>query len=57
VALTGWLVDKTALVRLAQSTEAEIWAGRIERGLVCISTVRRPVPSPAWAMTTRSTGC
>jgi predicted nucleic acid-binding protein len=41
VAVTGWLVDKSALVRLGQSTEAEIWAGRIERGLVRISTVTR----------------
>jgi predicted nucleic acid-binding protein len=41
VALTGWLVDKSALVRLGQSTEAEVWAGRIERGLVRISTVTR----------------
>jgi predicted nucleic acid-binding protein len=41
VALTGWLVDKSALVRLAQSPEAGTWAGRIERGLVRISTVTR----------------
>jgi predicted nucleic acid-binding protein len=41
VALTGWLVDKSALVRVGQSTEAEVWAGRIQRGLVRISTVTR----------------
>jgi predicted nucleic acid-binding protein len=41
VALTSWLVDKSALVRLGQSTEAEMWADRIERGLVRISTVTR----------------
>jgi len=39
--VTGWLIDKSALVRLAESTEAEEWAGRIERGLVRISTVTR----------------
>ena len=39
--MTGWLIDKSALVRLAESTEAEEWAGRIERGLVRISTVTR----------------
>jgi predicted nucleic acid-binding protein len=39
--VTDWLIDKSALVRLAQSTDAEAWAGRIERGLVRISTVTR----------------
>ena len=39
--MTDWLIDKSALVRLAESTEAEAWAGRIERGLVRISTVTR----------------
>jgi predicted nucleic acid-binding protein len=41
VAVTGWLVDKSALVRLGGSPDAELWAGRIERGLVRISTVTR----------------
>jgi predicted nucleic acid-binding protein len=35
------LIDKSALVRLAASPEAEEWAGRIERGLVRIATVTR----------------
>lgn len=39
--MTGWLVDKSALVRLGDSANAELWAGRIERGLVAISTVTR----------------
>jgi predicted nucleic acid-binding protein len=39
VALTGWLIDKSALVRLASSSDAEQWAARIERGLVRITTV------------------
>jgi predicted nucleic acid-binding protein len=34
-----WLVDKSALVRLAASTDAQAWADRIQRGLVRIATV------------------
>ena len=37
--MTNWLIDKSALVRLAASPDAGQWAGRIERGLVRISTV------------------
>jgi predicted nucleic acid-binding protein len=36
-----WLIDKSALVRLAASPEAAAWAARIERGLVRITTVTR----------------
>ncbi len=36
---TSWLVDKSALVRLGSSPDAEEWANRIERGLVAVSTV------------------
>ena len=36
---TSWLIDKSALVRLGSSPDAEEWANRIERGLVAISTV------------------
>ena len=39
--MTTWLIDKSALVRLARSPDAAEWAGRIERGLVRISTVTR----------------
>ena len=39
--MSAWLIDKSALVRLAASADAEDWAGRIERGLVRISTVTR----------------
>jgi predicted nucleic acid-binding protein len=39
--VTGWLIDKSALVRLAGSPDAADWAGRIERGLVRIATVTR----------------
>lgn len=34
-----WLVDKSALVRIDSSPDSEIWLGRIERGLVRISTL------------------
>lgn len=36
-----WLIDKSALVRLAHSKDPDLWANRIERGLVHISTVTR----------------
>jgi predicted nucleic acid-binding protein len=39
--VTTWLIDKSALVRLAASPYAAEWAGRIERGLVRITTVTR----------------
>lgn len=35
----SWLIDKSALVRLAASSEVNVWADRIERGLVRIATV------------------
>ncbi len=39
--MTSWLIDKSALVRLAVSPDAADWAARIERGLVRIATVTR----------------
>jgi predicted nucleic acid-binding protein len=39
--MTTWLIDKSALVRLAASPDAADWAMRIERGLVRITTVTR----------------
>ena len=39
--MTTWLIDKSALVRLAVSPDAAEWAARIERGLVRITTVTR----------------
>ena len=39
--MTDWLIDKSALVRLAASPDAAQWAARIERGLVRITTVTR----------------
>src|SRR5487761_1490718 len=41
LALTTWLIDKSALVRLAASPDAQQWAARIERGVVRITTVTR----------------
>jgi predicted nucleic acid-binding protein len=37
----GWLIDKSALVRLAMSVDAEMWSNRVERGLVRISNLTR----------------
>jgi predicted nucleic acid-binding protein len=39
--VTDWLIDKSALVRLAASPDAAEWANRIERGLVRITTITR----------------
>jgi predicted nucleic acid-binding protein len=39
--VTDWLIDKSALVRLAASADAAQWADRIERGLVRITTMTR----------------
>jgi predicted nucleic acid-binding protein len=39
--MTAWLIDKSALARLASSPDATEWAARIERGLVRITTVTR----------------
>jgi predicted nucleic acid-binding protein len=39
--VTTWLIDKSALVRLASSPAADTWADRIQRGLVRITTVTR----------------
>jgi len=41
VAVTNWLIDKSALVRLAASSNAAEWAARIQRGVVRINTVNR----------------
>jgi predicted nucleic acid-binding protein len=41
VAVTTWLIDKSALVRLGESSDAGEWASRIQRGLVRITTVTR----------------
>ena len=34
-----WLIDKSALVRLGASTDADAWADRVGRGLVHITTM------------------
>ena len=39
--VTSWLIDTSALARLAHSPYAVEWAERIQRGLVRISTVTR----------------
>lgn len=39
--MSGWLIDKSALVRLGASPDATTWAERIQRGLVRVTTVTR----------------
>ncbi len=39
--MTTWLIDKSALVRLGRSPDAEEWATRVERSLVRVCTVTR----------------
>ncbi|MGO8957525.1 MAG: PIN domain nuclease [Streptosporangiaceae bacterium] len=39
--MTTWLIDKSALVRLATSPDAPEWAARIERGVVRVTTLTR----------------
>jgi predicted nucleic acid-binding protein len=34
-----WLIDKSALVRLGNCQEQELWAERIERGVVHVATI------------------
>ena len=34
-----WLIDKSALVRLGDCQERELWAERIQRGLVHVTTI------------------
>lgn len=41
MAVTTWLIDKSAYTRLGDSIDAQIWVDRIERGMVRISTVTR----------------
>jgi predicted nucleic acid-binding protein len=41
MALTEWLIDKSAFVRLSLSVDAVEWAGRLERGLVRITSMTR----------------
>lgn len=36
-----WLIDKSVLARLGTSPDVDLWANRIERGLVHITTVTR----------------
>ena len=39
--MTAWLIDKSALVRLAQSDDAAEWASKMQRGVVRITTMTR----------------
>jgi predicted nucleic acid-binding protein len=39
--MNGWLIDKSAYTRLTRSLDPEMWANRIERGLVHITSATR----------------
>ena len=39
--MTGWLIDKSAIVRLDSSPDARTWVNRIARGLVRITSLTR----------------
>jgi hypothetical protein len=39
VAVTSWLVDKSALVRLPLAIDREMWESRLQRGLLRVSNV------------------
>lgn len=39
--LSGWLIDKSALARLAESPQRKLWAERIQEGQVHLSTLTR----------------
>lgn len=41
MAVTTWLIDKSAYTRLPESPDAQVWVERIDRGMVRISTVTR----------------
>lgn len=41
MALTSWLVDKSALVRIPESPDREEWVSRTERGLLHLCTITR----------------
>lgn len=41
MAVTAWLIEKSALVRLTASPDAAEWAARIRRGLVRIASITR----------------
>lgn len=37
--MIAWLIDKSALVRLSRSDDAALWADRLGRGLVRVTTL------------------
>ncbi len=41
MAIKGWLIDKSALVRLAVSPDVELWSERINAGQVFLSSITR----------------
>ena len=41
MAVTTWLIDKSAYARLADAADAQMWIDRVQRGMGRISTVTR----------------
>lgn len=41
MAVTSWLIDKSAYVRLGEGPDVELWTNRISRGLVRIAGITR----------------
>ena len=41
MAVTTWLIDKSAYTRLPGSPDVQVWVDRIERGMLRISTITR----------------
>lgn len=41
MALNGWLIDKSAIIRLANSPDANVWVSRINEGQVRLSSITR----------------
>ncbi len=39
--MTNWLIDKSALARLGSGSDSDVWANRMHRGMVRISTLTR----------------
>lgn len=37
--MRSWLIDKSALVRLGSSSDAQLWSDRITRGLVRVTSI------------------
>lgn len=39
--MSAWLIDKSAIGRLHRASDVDAWVGRIERGVIRVSTLTR----------------